>query len=259
MTTDALPPIESLEGLILALRNARGALSSQSGQIGQMKGMFGDEDGTIAEALEAGDDSWNELAIAIAYAELLIAKRDFDVATQGALEAAAEERAAMIAEALDDAGIRKIPVPTVEDLHAAAERVEAMIRETAIDEDGEGDLQVSTADAIGLSNLLVGAALGTRLRETPAEVVVTVHGGVVQHVATVAGQPPVTIYVKDTDLDSDADPSSLATLKEENRAFPDYQANLSAIGADALPTDGPTWTSVRSEIARLASDDLDAS
>lgn len=46
---------------ITALQHASAAISSMEHQIGQMKGMFGDEDGTIADALQDGEDSRREI------------------------------------------------------------------------------------------------------------------------------------------------------------------------------------------------------
>lgn len=53
-----------------ALRNAAGAISSLDQQIGQMRGMFDDEDGQIEEAVEDGDASAAEIrAVLAAYAD----------------------------------------------------------------------------------------------------------------------------------------------------------------------------------------------
>lgn len=46
---------------ITLLRNAAGALDALLCQISQMEGMFDDEDGTIAEAVESGEDALAEI------------------------------------------------------------------------------------------------------------------------------------------------------------------------------------------------------
>lgn len=53
------------EKTLSILRNAAGALDALLCQISQMEGMFDDEDGTIAEAVEAGEDVLAEIHHAI--------------------------------------------------------------------------------------------------------------------------------------------------------------------------------------------------
>lgn len=61
----AAPP----PGAVTVLRNALGAIDSLQTQVGQMSGMFDDEDGTIAEAVEAGEAATVEINAAIAAIE----------------------------------------------------------------------------------------------------------------------------------------------------------------------------------------------
>ncbi len=50
-------PLSVVRQLAAALRDALGAIDALSTQVEQMRGMFSDDDGTIAEAIEAGDDA----------------------------------------------------------------------------------------------------------------------------------------------------------------------------------------------------------
>lgn len=54
-----------MKSVTAALRDCMGAIDAMATQIKQMRGLFPDEDGTIAEALEAGDE-----AIDVAHAAL---------------------------------------------------------------------------------------------------------------------------------------------------------------------------------------------
>lgn len=163
--SEAPEPVHDLEGLLRALRNAVGALSSQGGQIEQMKGMFNDEDDAIAGALEDGEDAENELGSAIAYVQTLMA---------------------------------------------------------------------STAAA--------------------PEVLVSVSGGVVQDVFVVEGQSEVRVFVEDGDLDDEdvADGAEIALLQEEGPNGRDFHAAVHVVSTTALPPSGRRWTSVRSEVERMA-------
>lgn len=58
--------IPAVNSMVWALQTARGAIASMGDQIGQMSGMFDDEDGTIAEACEDGACALNDIAAALA-------------------------------------------------------------------------------------------------------------------------------------------------------------------------------------------------
>jgi hypothetical protein len=55
----------TLPNILNVLRNAQGAINAMSEQIAQMRGMFPDEDGTIEDAVGAGDEAQVELAAAV--------------------------------------------------------------------------------------------------------------------------------------------------------------------------------------------------
>lgn len=57
----AEPPVNLPADVIEALRNAAGAISSLDHQVGQMRGMFDDGDGTIEGAVEDGDGASAEI------------------------------------------------------------------------------------------------------------------------------------------------------------------------------------------------------
>jgi hypothetical protein len=60
------PAPAPIAALTTALRHASGALSACEHQIGQMSGMFPDEDGTIQDAVDAADDSREEIEAVLA-------------------------------------------------------------------------------------------------------------------------------------------------------------------------------------------------
>ena len=59
--------------VLKAVRDAVGALSAQADQIGQMRGMFGDEDGAIQTAVDAGEEAETGLNAAAAMIATLLA------------------------------------------------------------------------------------------------------------------------------------------------------------------------------------------
>lgn len=55
--------------MLAALREAQGVISDLSHQCGQMRGMFSDDDGEIARAIEEGEEAYTTIAAAIRAAE----------------------------------------------------------------------------------------------------------------------------------------------------------------------------------------------
>lgn len=76
--------------LVAALRDSKAALASAAHQIDQMKGMFDDADGTIADALEDADDAHDKAEEAIALAGAQTHRRT-DAQTHGMVTLSADQ------------------------------------------------------------------------------------------------------------------------------------------------------------------------
>lgn len=259
--SEAPEPICDLAGVLRTLRNARAALSSQGDQIDQMKGMFGDEDGTIAAAVEDGDDSADEIELAIAFVSALIEAEAYDAATAQALDAEAEARdleiAADLADTLDGARTAGLAKPTAIELHDMAVDIrDEWIADLAKAEHPEdAEVVLSSERAQRVMELLVGAAMEADDAANPVvpEILVNCSGGIVQDILTIVGQPKVLVYVEENDLD-DRDPKNdndMVLLQDEDPANPDFFAEVYTTHGDAFPADGRRWSTLRSELARL--------
>jgi len=259
--SEAPEPIGDLTGVLRALRNASAALSSQSDQIDQMKGMFGDEDGTIAGAVEDGEDSAAEIDVAIAFVSALIEAEAYDATVAQAMidEGVAHqlEIAADLADTLDGARAAGLAKPTAIELHDMAVEVrDEWIADLArVEHPDEAEVVLTSERAQRVMELLVGAAMEADDAANPVvpEILVNCYGGIVQDVLTVAGQPKVLVYVEDNDLDGKdpAKDNDLVLLQDEDAESDDFHADLYTTNGDPFPGDGRRWTALRSEAARL--------
>lgn len=249
--------VTNLEQLLTTLRDAVGALGSQADQIGQMRGMFGDEDGTIQDAVDAGEEAESDLELAISYVESLIAKRDFDEETVRAAEQGEADR---LAERTAEAAGLKTPFPTVLGLLAMRDCVVAAMDDAtssigADDEDSDVQAALDLSDAKALVVLLEGAA---RSVATPIEIAVHIDGGAVQGVTRTAEETrPASVYVHDHDTEGHSDSDGeLAEIRFDNaKDEHDLDECVLAVHTggkwETAPTDGPYWTSLRAEADRL--------
>lgn len=249
--------VTNLEQLLTTLRDAVGALGSQADQIGQMRGMFGDEDGTIQDAVDAGEDAEAGLELAISYVESLIAARNFDEETARAAE---QGEADHIAERTAEAAGLKAPFPTVLGLLAMRDDVVAAIDDatSSIDgDDGTTDVEIpfDLSNAEALVVLLEGAA---RSVATPIEIAVHIDGGAVQGVTRTAEETrPASVYVHDHDTEGHTDSDGeLAEIRFDN-ANDEHDLDECVLAVhtggkwETAPTDGPYWTTLRAEADRL--------
>lgn len=263
--------VDSLEDLLDALNDAKGALSSQAHQIGQMRGMFDDADGTIQEAVDDGEHADDRLAVAVSFVERLIAEREFD---RSLTDEAVDAERRMLAEAnasaatdVETAVAAGIKAPQV---HALLEaRIDLLTRlaeeSSAIAaDDGDADdavVRLNPSDVGTISGLLLASAVAVSRpsKPEPVEVLINCTGGVVQDVIVVEGQNPVTVYVEDNDEDeeigADENPD-LAHLQNEDGTEDgsEFSASLYRTNGDAFPSDGRRWTTLRAEADRLESD-----
>lgn len=259
--SEAPEPICELAGVLRALRNASGALSSQGDQIDQMKGMFGDEDGTIAEAVEAGEESAEEIEAAIVFVKTLIEAEAFEAATEQTLAAESEahrlEIVAEVRKTLDDARTRGVAVPDAETLCSMARdiRDELVTDLEKVEEPEDAEVVLSSSTAETVVGLLLGAALLADDAANPVvpDILVNCYGGMVQDVIVVEGQPKVRVFVEDNDLEgrNPHTDNDIALLQDENPKDPDFHASLYTTHGDVFDGGGRRWTSLRAEADRL--------
>jgi hypothetical protein len=264
--SEAPEPICDLAGVLRTLRSAGAALSSQADQIEQMKGMFRDEDGTIAAALEDGEDSTSEIELASLFVSALIEADAYDraVAEQMRAEAVAHdlEVAEDLAQTLDDARTSNLPKPTAGQLHGLAREIrDALVADLQAIEDGDDpEVVLSAATAEKAIELLVGAALIADDAANPVvpDVLINCYGGIVQDVIVVAGQPKVRVFVEDNDLDErhPEKDNDLVLLQDEDPKVADFHAEIYTTNGDAFDGSGRRWTSLRSELDRILSGGL---
>lgn len=259
--SEAPEPICDLAGVLRALRNASGALSSQGDQIDQMKGMFGDEDGTIAEAVEAGEESAEEIETAIVFLKTLIEAEAFDAAADDAAQAESEAHAVEIAEevakTIEDARAAGVVPPDAKALCDMARdiRDELVNDLQSVEEPEDAEVVLSSTTAERVVELLVGAALLADAAANPVvpDVLINCYGGMVQDVIVVEGQPKVRVFVEDNDLegkDPDGD-NDLALLQDENPEHQDFHADLYTTHGEPFDGNGRRWSSLRAEAHRL--------
>jgi hypothetical protein len=259
--SEAPEPICDLAGVLRALRNASGALSAQGDQIDQMKGMFGDEDGTIADAVEAGEESGEEIEAAIVFVKTLIEAEAFDAAVADVAEADSQAHAIEIAEevakTIEDARAGGVVPPDARTLCDMARdiRDELVNDLQSVEEAEDAEVVLSSTTAERVVGLLIGAALLADDAANPVvpDVLINCYGGMVQDVIVVEGQPRVRIFVEDNDLegkDPDRD-NDLVLLQDENPEHPDFHADLYTTHGDAFDGNGRRWSSLRAEADRL--------
>lgn len=259
--SEAPEPICDLAGVLRALRNASGALSAQGDQIDQMKGMFGDEDGTIADAVEAGEESGEEIEAAIVFVKTLIEAEAFDAAVADVAEADSQAHAIEIAEevakTIEDARAGGVVPPDARTLCDMARdiRDELVNDLQSVEEAEHAEVVLSSTTAERVVGLLIGAALLADDAANPVvpDVLINCYGGMVQDVIVVEGQPRVRIFVEDNDLegkDPDRD-NDLVLLQDENPEHPDFHADLYTTHGDAFDGNGRRWSSLRAEADRL--------
>jgi hypothetical protein len=259
--SEAPEPICDLAGVLRALRNASGALSAQGDQIDQMKGMFGDEDGTIADAVEAGEESGEEIEAAIVFVKTLIEAEAFDAAVADVAEADSQAHAIEIAEevakTIEDARAGSVVPPDARTLCDMARdiRDELVNDLQSVEEAEDAEVVLSSTTAERVVGLLIGAALLADDAANPVvpDVLINCYGGMVQDVIVVEGQPRVRIFVEDNDLegkDPDRD-NDLVLLQDENPEHPDFHADLYTTHGDAFDGNGRRWSSLRAEADRL--------
>lgn len=260
--------VDSLDELLDALRDARGALSSQADQIGQMRGMFDDADGTIQEAVDDGEHADERLAVAVSFVERLIAERDFDRSLND--EAVDTERR-MLAEIdasttveIDRAVAAGVTAPEAASLlETRSDLLGRLAEEKGAIAADEGDpedaaVRVDASDVESIARLLLRSAVAIARppKPEPAEVLINCTGGVVQDVIVVEGQSPVVVYVEDNDEDeeigADENPD-LAHLQNEDGTGEDhdFSASLYRTSGEAFPGDGRRWKTLRAEAERL--------
>lgn len=259
--SEAPEPICDLAGVLRALRNASGALSSQGDQIDQMKGMFGDEDGTIAEAVEAGEESAEEIETAIVFLKALIEAEAFDAAADDAAQAESEAHAVEIAEevakTIEDARAAGVVPPDAKALCDMARdiRDEFVNDLQSVEEPEDAEVVLSSTTAERVVELLVGAALLADAAANPVvpDVLINCYGGMVQDVIVVEGQPKVRVFVEDNDLEgrNPHTDNDIALLQDENPKDPDFHASLYTTHGDVFDGGGRRWTSLRAEADRL--------
>lgn len=263
--------VDSLEDLLETLRDAKGALSSQADQIGQMRGMFDDADGAIQSAVDDGEHADERLANAILHVEGLIVTRDFDRSME---DEARKTTRRIRDEAVRRAGIEirhavadGVKVPDTPALLRIRDDIIHMLYED-IEKGNENDRDSEEAQIVlditevrTLAELLLGSAIAVdRLSNPePVEVLVNCTGGVVQDIIVVEGQNPVTVYVEDNDEDEEIgaeENDELAHLQNEDGTgdHPEFSASLYRTRGDAFATDGRRWTTLRSEAERLERD-----
>lgn len=86
MTTENTPILPSFEAVTAALEKALGAIDAMATQIEQMKGLFPDDDGTIEDAIQAGDEAGSEgRALLVAMAESKVTAPAMIVTMDGGL------------------------------------------------------------------------------------------------------------------------------------------------------------------------------
>lgn len=259
--SEAPETICDLAGVLRTLRNAGAALSSQGDQIEQMKGMFGDEDGRIAAAIEDGEDATSEIELASLFVSALIEADAYDrsIAEQIHDEGVAHdlEVAEDLAQTLDDARASNLAKPTAGQLHELARdiRDELVADLQEIEEGDEPEVVLSAATAERAIELLVGAALVAEDAANPVvpDVLINCYGGMVQDVIVVAGQPQVRVFVEDNDLESrnPEKDNDLVLLQDEDPEVADFHAEMYTTNGDAFDGNGRRWTSLRSELDRL--------
>lgn len=259
--SEAPESICDLAGVLRELRNASGALSSQGDQIDQMKGMFGDEDGTIAEAVEAGEESAEEIETAIVFLKALIEADAFDAAADDAAqtesEAHAVEIAAEVAKTIEDARAAGVMPPDAKSLCDMARdiRDELVNDLQGVEEAEDAEVVLSSTTAERVVEMLIGAAMLADDAANPVvpDVLINCYGGMVQDVIVVEGQPKVRVFVEDNDLegkDPDGD-NDLVLLQDENPQHPDFHADLYTTHGEAFDANGRRWSSLRAEADRL--------
>lgn len=260
--------VDSLDDLLATLRGAVGALGSQADQIGQMRGMFDDEDGTIQNAVDDGEHAEARLGNAIAFVEQMIAERQHDAAIDASMDeqatAFASERNERAADDVAQAIAAGVAPPSAAALLDARTGMLTQIaeRRAGFAEDGldpdDATIEMPAADATGIATLLLASAVAVHAldKPEPVEVLVNCTGGVVQDVIVVDGQNPVIVYVEDNDEDeeigADENPE-LAHLQNEdgNGDDPEFSASLYRTRGSAFSGTGRRWTTLRAEADRL--------
>ncbi len=260
--SEAPEPVQDLEGVLRVLRNAKAAISSQAEQIDQMSGMFDDEDGTIAGAVEDGEDAEAELEMAISHVESLIETARFERVEEERIDEAHADHLRRLSDDLAVSLARSrsagIAPASAQRLHEVAHDILDRYVEdlaNADEDDHVGRVEILGSEAESLVNLLVGAAIAAddHAHRRMPEIAIRIEGGVVQSVCVASDREPVLVYVQDGDVDEeDARDEGVARIVDDADPTSSHPAMLHVTSGDVIPSNGPRWTSLRAEAARLS-------
>lgn len=123
-------------------------------------------------------------------------------------------------------------------------------------EGGESEFKIAIGSSMAerLADLLLLGAAAIERQKKPLEIAVQIEGGAVQGVVSSNDDPrPFHLYVHDHDLEaSDRNDDEHATVNFEDGGVSVASLDVQTRGHFTLaPSDGPFWTSLRSEATRL--------